>query len=45
MKEGMEQQFNREAKEGWRFAADAARITGERASSEDRKHILAQNWL
>ena len=31
----MEEQCNREAKEGWRFAADAARIT---ASSEDRKH-------
>ena len=37
-KEEMEEQFNREAKEGWRFAADAARITDERASSEDRKH-------
>ena len=36
--EDMEEQFNREAKEGWRFAADAARITDERASSEDRKH-------
>ena len=34
----MEEQFNREAKEGWRFAADAARITDERASSEDRTH-------
>ena len=34
----MEEQFNKEAKEGWRFAADAARITDERASSEDRKH-------
>ena len=33
----MEEQFNKEAKEGWRFAADAARITHERASSEDRK--------
>ena len=37
-KEEMEEQFNREAKEGWRFAADAARITDERASSEDRTH-------
>ena len=37
-KEEMEEQFNREAKEGWRFAADAARITDESASSEDRKH-------
>ena len=30
----MEEQFNREAKEGLRFAADAARITEERAGSE-----------
>ena len=37
-KEEMEEQFNKEAKEGWRFAADAGRITDERASSEDRKH-------
>ena len=37
-KEEMEEQFNKEAKEGWRCAADAARITAERASSEDRKH-------
>ena len=37
-KEEMEEQFNKEAKEGWRFAADAARITDERANSEDRKH-------
>ena len=28
----MEEQFNREAKEEWRFAADAARITNERAN-------------
>ena len=34
----MEEQFNREAKEGWIFAADAERITDDRASSEDRKH-------
>ena len=34
----MEEQFNREAKEGWRFADDAARITDERASCEDRTH-------
>ena len=32
------EQFNKEAKEGWRLAADAAKITDERASSEDRKH-------
>ena len=33
----MEQQFNREAEEGWRLAADAARITDERASSEGKR--------
>ena len=37
-KEEMVEHFKREAKEGWRFAADAARITDERESSEDRKH-------
>ena len=37
-KEEMEEQFKREGKEGWRFAADAARITHETAGSEDRKH-------
>ena len=37
-KEEMEEQFNREATEGWRFAADAARVTDESASSEDQKH-------
>ena len=34
----MEEQFNKEAKEGWMFAADAARIADETAASEDRKH-------
>ena len=34
----MEQQFIVEATEGWRFAADAARITDETAGSEDRKY-------
>ena len=34
----MQEQFNTEAKEGWRFAADAARITDETAGNEDRKH-------
>ena len=34
----MEEQFNKEAEEGWRFAGDAARITDKNASSEDRKH-------
>ena len=37
-KEEMEEQFNREAREGWRYAADAARITDETAGREDRKH-------
>ena len=37
-KEAMEEQFNREAKEEWRLAADAARITDDTAGSEDRKH-------
>ena len=37
-KEEMEEQFNKVAKEGWRFAANAARITDETAGSEDRKH-------
>ena len=37
-KEEMKEQFNREAKEGWRFAASAARITEEMAGDEDRKH-------
>ena len=36
--EEMEEQFNREAHEGWRFAADAARITDRRTGNEDRKH-------
>ena len=34
----MEEQFNKKAIEGWRFAAVAARITDETAGSEDRKH-------
>ena len=37
-KEEMEEQFNREAKEGWRFAASGARITEEMAGDEDGKH-------
>ena len=37
-KDDMEEQLNKEAKEGWRFAADAARITDERAGSKDQKH-------
>ena len=35
--EEMEDQFNRESKQVWRFAADAARITDENARTEDRK--------
>ena len=30
--------FGQEAKQGWRFAADSARITNENASNEDCKH-------
>ena len=44
-KEEMEEQFNKEAKEGWRFAADAARITDETAGSEDRKHTSGGVFL
>ena len=38
--EEMEEQFNREAKEGCCFAAAVTRITDERAGSEDQKHTL-----
>ena len=34
----MEEQFKKKAKEGLRFAADAARIADESASCENRKH-------
>ena len=34
----MKEQLNKEAKEGWSIAADAAGIIDERASSEDREH-------
>ena len=34
----MEEHLNKQAKERWRFAADAARITNETTGSEDRKH-------
>ena len=36
--EEMEEQFNKEAKKGYRLAADTARITDDDASSEDRKN-------
>ena len=38
MKKEVEVQFNKEAMQGWRLPADAARITDDNASSEDRKH-------
>ena len=44
-KEEMEDQFNKEAKEGWRFAADAARNTDERAGSEDQKRTSGEFLL
>ena len=37
-KEEMEEQFNKEAKQGWRLIADAAVITDVSAGSEDRKY-------
>ena len=38
-KEEMEEQFNKEAKEGWRFAAECSKNSlRKRAGSEDRKH-------
>ena len=36
--EELKEQFNKEAKKGQRLAADSARITDEKTSSEDRKH-------
>ena len=41
----MEEQFKREAKEGWRFAASAARITEEMAGDEDRKHTSGRVFV
>ena len=41
----MEEQFNREAKEGCRFAAEAPRITDERANSEDRRHTSGEVFI
>ena len=34
----MQEMLNKEAEEGWRFAASAARITEVTAGDEDRKH-------
>ena len=42
-KEEMEEQLNKEAKEDWRFAADAARITDVNASSEDCKMYVEES--
>ena len=39
MKEEMEEQFNTEAKEGWRIAADATRITDEKAGTHVGRSI------
>ena len=44
-REEMEEQFNRQAKEGWRRSADAARITDEKAGSEDRKHTSGEVFI
>ena len=44
-KKEMEDQFNKEAKEGWRFAANAARITDEPTGSEDRRHTSGGVFL
>ena len=41
----MEDQFNKEAIEGWMFAADASRITDETARSEDRKHTSGRVFV
>ena len=37
-KTSMEEELNKEVKEGWRFAASAARITEETEGEEDCKH-------
>ena len=44
-KEEMVEEFNTEAMEGWRFAADAARTTDETAGSEDRKTRIKRSFL
>ena len=43
-KEEIEEQFN-EAQQGWRFAADAARIIDENASSKDCKHSSGEVFV
>ena len=47
-KEDMEERFffgEKKAKQGSRFGADAARITDENASSEDRKHASGRVFV
>ena len=44
-KEEMEEQFNSEAMEGWRFATSAARIAEEMAGAEDRKHTSGRVFV
>ena len=44
-KEEMEEQFNEEAKEGWRFAASAPRITEETTGDKDRKHTSGGGFV
>ena len=41
----MEEHLIKDAKEGWRFATDAARITDERGGSEDQKHTSGGVFL
>ena len=41
----MEEQFNGEAKDRWRFAANAGRIADETTGSEDRKHTSGGFFL
>ena len=41
----MEEQFNKEAKQVGRFAADLASITHEKAISEDRKHTSGGSFV
>ena len=40
----MEEQFNKEAQQGWRFASDAARMTDVKASREDREHTSGEGF-
>ena len=44
-KEEMEEHFNKETEQGWRFAANTARSTDGHVSSEDRKHTSGGVFL